>query len=112
MKHSDLSQATNEELLRRVIEAQMRGGYMAWSDLEECNEAGVLRILIDTDGCKAIYNGWWCEDCNGRCPDEDCPFHAPLFVIATYAIVEAWHSGEGNNVRAALETSVSFLPEV
>lgn len=113
---ADVSTATNEELLRKVIEAQFAGGCRVWEymlhfdrglevsfdiareDHVVSTEVHILAILLDTDGCKAAYGS--------RALD-----HRTLYWRKVSAeILDAWHSGAGNDVRKALETAVSFLP--
>jgi len=97
-------QATNEELLRKVIEAQCNGGYKRFSmrtftclredgRLINVRSAAchALEILLDTEGLRATS------------------IAGNLYPVSDQ-ILFAWHSGKGNNLRAALETAVSFLP--
>lgn len=128
---------TNEELLQKILDAQEKGGCTTYQKqlsrpelagwkLRDENADGmfgpsitygyVLRIILDTDGCKAAYGvDGTCEWCG----EVVCPFPAcknrnwdtPRFMFATSSILTSWHSGSGNSVRAALETAVSFLPK-
>jgi len=107
--------ATNEELLRQVIEAQVKGGYTVLKGFMgqvkilhmgsvlagNGEETHILRLLLDTKGCKAAY-GEWSIGLYGKITGK--------WDATSRAILRAWHSGEGNNVRSALETAVSFLP--
>lgn len=111
------SAPSNEELLRTIIEAQVKGGCgyfeTALDSLEKIEDRGycegakchILEILLDTEGCKAAFG--IVED-RYDVPDK-------LSTI-TACITEAWHSqiGEskkGNNVRKALEVAVALLLE-
>jgi len=125
--------ATNEELLRKVIEAQVKGGYTEYEpalafglffseeqqkivchvDFESVGitPMHVLEILLDTQGAKAAYPGY-CGSVGGL-PGEgniSTSDMYPCWKRYTEKIFWAWHSGPGNNVRSALETAVSFLP--
>jgi hypothetical protein len=136
MTSSPSPSAPLKELLRKVIEAQVKGGYekwIIWGDLlrkgnAELDADGLLSayggkclnnaliFLLDTAGAKAAYLGWCCEDCGedgemGVCRgNEEHPWRLELWKEASRKIHWAWHSGPGNNSRAALETAVSFLP--
>ena len=111
--------ATNEELLRQVINAQVRGGCTRWLEMDVDTVilsdgiieptvgpsviiGHILEILLDTKGCKAAY-GEWSIGLYGKITGK--------WDATSRAILRSWHSGEGNNVRAALETAVSFLPQ-
>jgi len=126
MTPSDLSQATNEELLRRVIAAQRDGGCdkferaaksKNWIEDEGINNnyvtdgisiiAHVLEILLDTQGARAAYGD---EGKIGRSVYTG-KGNYPFWEAVSKMILESWHCGEGNNVHAALLTAVSFLPE-
>lgn len=103
---------SNESLLRTIIETQVRGGYDKWSFLPQGGafvegRIHALEIILDTQGCKAAYgeereNVMW-----GIAP----AMNVPRWETAAMKVHWAWHSGEGNNVRAALEIAVSFLPK-
>ncbi len=114
MEQQQTPQVTNQELLRKVIEAQVMGGCEKWDDMfalapdeweifwsEPCP---ILEILLDTDGCKAAFMDEKCKD------GADCENCQRVLAVVCPKIVRAWHSGSGNNVRAALEAAVSFLP--
>ncbi|MDD5026832.1 MAG: hypothetical protein PHH13_05710, partial [Candidatus Peribacteraceae bacterium] len=62
--------------------------------------APILEILFDTAGAKAAYG-------NEIPQDTTTEWYGSI----SSKILDAWHCGEGNNVRAALETAVSFLPQ-
>ena len=134
MRTDKAPRASNEELVRSVIVAQAKGGCRTWEYLlhferpievtsdgtvreDRCvgTEVHLLGILLDTDGAKAAYPGWYCEDCGnggrmGPCPPkEHHPWRLEAWKEATRAIHWSWHFGEGNNVRAALESAASFL---
>lgn len=128
------AEATNEELLRKVIKAQVKGGCKRWfNNLEEYGKLkldvdeygpkigrfsltddgrlgeyewayGIIEILLDTDGCKAAYGEWGGMMANPT-------IKTGKYMAISIAILRAWHSDKGNNVRAALETAVSFLPK-
>lgn len=132
--------ATNEELLRQVIEAQVRGGYEEYKPIlafalffseaqqkivchQDFEDVGitpmhVLEILLDTKGCKAAYgDNLPCSICSlyMNSPEHKDSGHACIsgtWRDVANNILFAWNSGEGNNVRAALETAVSFLPQL
>lgn len=106
---ASIASATNEELLRKVIDAQVRGGYKKWDRVMTMpkgipfifpDKIVVLSILLDTHGCKAVY---------GRTARKD-HMKSNRWKFPATLIIESWHSGEGNNIRAALETAVIFLP--
>lgn len=113
MTPSPTPSATNEELLRKVIEAQVRGGCETWEDILHLaedeyqswwhNDSPILEILLDTQGAKAAY---------GEEPSRyDVEGVTLMFWEAAQShILLGWNTGGGNNVRAALETAVSFLP--
>lgn len=97
----------------------------------------LLEILLDTNGCKSAYGCEMkmygvsfhepgkgpgkATDALPPTKDSDAylgPYvsgadgawlETPNWLVAAQEIHHAWHSGEGNNVRAALETAVSFL---
>lgn len=134
MPPSELTaQATNEELLRQVIEAQVKGGYgrNKWGRELRISSGGslsisrnltsleghILEILLDTDGCKAAYGeGIYCWNCwrkKEECGPEHCIggfYLCSAWQIACHKILASWYDGSGNNVHAALTTAVSFLP--
>ena len=115
-----------------VIEAQVKGGfkkykeaikqvitvtppYASWTVDKKGFSKGlwqklpifILEILLDTKGCKAAYGEERVNQIWGVFP----VLNVPKWEEAVMKIHWAWHSGEGNNVRAALETAVSFLPD-
>lgn len=147
-------EASNEELLRKVIEAQVKGGCNkfamllkgkwcsqeesenqevdtddmwfidtdstyspnvetvkkdTWAECQEF-ECSVLRLLLDTDGLRAAYG----EDTNDGMteikPNATVGFITPSWTYVFHKILDAWHSGKGNNLRAALECAVDLLP--
>jgi hypothetical protein len=125
--HQKISELTSEELLRKIIEAQHKGGCtkiypivleVTENGLAHCktehNHKGaycysslrfhILEILLDTEGCKAAYGEWQSDFLKGG-------LMTGKWESASYALLRAWHSGTGNNLRAALETSVSLLPK-
>lgn len=111
---------SNEELLRKVIEAQVKGGFtkFVWftrivhdgkwkiedDDIVILGKAewGVIEILLDTQGCKAAYG----FDVVSR-----GPVNGERWFMASEHILMSWHSCGGNCLRKALETAVSFLPK-
>lgn len=128
MTPSDKATASNEELLRKVIEAQMNGGCNKWDgmafdtrilrygEIETTAPDGsmighILEILLDTHGCKAAYGEQlYASWPKGTLYPNSDEFQITRWENASNRITDAWHSGEGNNVRAALESAVSFLP--
>lgn len=119
--------SSEKALLERIVKAQVASGYTAWKfileegDYEPVGEDGefcsaddcfhVLGVLLDTRGCKKIYRGYWCDDCNSRCPNSNCPFHEPFWAFSMLEILGGWNCGKGNNTYAALMKAVSLLPK-
>lgn len=133
------NKATNEELLRKVIEAQVKGGWNGCSrfiDEPQFYEMprdwkDILPILFHTEGAKAAYGEEMQFDdpeeldeesgiiMNGQSGDvframigsDMVERRVTIGLHATaHKILNAWLSDQGNNVRAALEAAVSFLP--
>lgn len=129
-----LGSMTNEEILKAIIEAQVKGGYKKYEwhtqsdriaiaqgdgssvyalgdgDIYPKNTANsmphdVLRILLDTEGCKAAYG----EDMIAHDPTVEDHWRRRWFAISC-EIHGAWHSKEGNNWKAAIETAYNLLP--
>lgn len=120
-----------EQMLQAIIQKQVEGGcdkfeckgyckIKPWGGVELQSNgfsgtlSHVLLILLDTEGCKAVYGDtWYCEDCGngkyGRCADSTCPFNLSGTYVAPHKILEAWNSGEGNNYKKAIETAYNLL---
>lgn len=145
MTQHEISSATNEELLRRLIAAQVRGGcdkfengldeaasfvrmdLFGWSQSDSWH---VLEILLDSHGCKAAYGEtrtkmgavvyddeagdrivYGNEEYDSHEYGGGTFFYPPRWKVAHAAIANSWTANGGNNLRVALETAVSFLPE-
>ncbi len=112
---------THEEKLKAIIEAQIEGGYKQWKLILSALDDGIpstfnfllefegkkkrisaslLEILLDTQGLKAVYG-------EGIVDDGNLPIESWLVVAKQIHI--AWHSGEGNNWQAALNTAYELL---
>ena len=122
---------TTEDKLKAIIEAQVKGGYtkykekcMIHGEIFECinddgyvanydyyefQDASVLNILLDTNGCKAAYG----EEKINKVTCEGLPFDIdslPKWWVLSLDILDAWHSKEGNNYIAAIDTAYDLLP--
>jgi len=109
MKDSSSANLSLEEKLKAIITAQCEGGYSVFKEcigrsVEQSTqdymdgfiwtsyESGVsiLQILLDNGAAKALWG-----DLRG---------------YATHRILDAWHSGNGNNWKAAIDTGYDLLP--
>lgn len=115
-----MTDLTHEQMLKTVIEAQVRGGWKRYewtlNSIENNFYGDFLyslddrihilgEILLDTDGAKAAY--------------KDLPMIAfnvkegvmgySAWKIVTFQILVAWHSGEGNNWRSAIDTAFQYI---
>lgn len=110
---------THEDMLKAIIEAQVRGGYDNWKEAiphiedsingdfgmfgDENGFCSVLLTLLDTEGCKAAY---------GEMPSgKDESGFLKGYEVAGALILGSWNSEEGNNWRAAIETAYKLLPK-
>jgi hypothetical protein len=113
---------TNEEMLRAIIAAQVKGGYGMYSpylhndfiisttqhlvahenfEQKDFIPNHILEILLDTEGCKAAYPN----------PNQDWSGQGSNHMHkVSHAILSAWHSGFGNNINAAIKTAFDLLP--
>ncbi len=110
---------THEEKLKAIIEAQVRGGYKEYSYIIErkwgdgpfhwlrgkhftdpngIRYDSILEILLDTQGLKAIF-------------PRACVVGGVNWFIASEKIISAWHSDNGNNWEAAIDTAYDLLPQ-
>jgi len=115
-------------MLKAVIDAQCNGGYTRFRDAQcekiidmssEFSSSGegvtsILRILLDTNGCKAAYGEEGvCKDCGEDYVELSHPCDTcdgiERFGYCSRIIMEAWHSEEGNNWKAAIETAYNLL---
>lgn len=139
---------TLEEMLRAIIEAQVRGGcekylflidgatlgahHIRFSEALEILDTGycacgarsryILEILLDTNGLKAAYGERVAHDFDFSAIDEPCKrcklrhgqwvgdYCTPGYIDISHSILDAWHSGPGNNLQAAIETAYKLLP--
>ena len=103
---------TTEERLKAIIEKHEEGGYMRWSILKErkidrdgrifiephSDESySVLEILQDTKGLKACYG------------EEESSGLVPHYNWVSHEILDAYHSGEGNNYKEAVKCAYELL---
>ena len=125
LKETEEALMSSEDKLKAIIEKQVESGHIRWKSLlkgelangylmieehEEYKMHNVLVILLDTQGCKACCPGFWCEDCNSQCPDNQCPFQEDYWAYSSDQILMAWNSGEGNNWQEAINTAYKLLP--
>ena len=112
-----MTELSPEEKLRRVIEAQVKGGYERWSFISNV-EGGiefvlpatgtVLQIILDTEGCKAAYG----EEEESIYDIDNYATDAPKYYVPCVEILKAWHSGDhGNDWQSALDVAYSLLPD-
>jgi len=101
-----------EAKLKAIIEAQVKGGYKGYEHFAQAKSdligIHVLEILLDTGGCKAAYG----EE-EKFYPLDSTHDHLgqmlPYWLFVARSIHVAWHSGEGNNHKEAINTAFSFL---
>ncbi len=74
----------------------------------------VMQIVLDTEGSKAAYIGWMCEDCGngeyGFCHDDSCSFHIRAWRECGHIILDDWNSDKGNNMYEAVKKAFTLLP--
>lgn len=114
-----LSNMESEDMLKAVIEAQVRDGHFRWellkgfeikegliqfktSPVETIEQYEILPILLDTEGCKAAY---------GEMDREVMPTYCNDWLKVSNAILQNWHSKKGNNWRAAIKIAYDLLPK-
>lgn len=82
---------------------QFSGDELHWYE----DSVGIIQILLDTQGLRAAYGDheepWYnlkdgLESCSNR--------HVNVSIL----IMDAWHSGEGNSWKAAIDTAYELLP--
>ncbi len=109
---------TYEEKLKTIIEDQDNG--RPWLGIGEfqitkggdvirgTHKLGaVLMYLLDTQGLKASYG----DERESRIVGVGIPMNMYKWEYAARDIHWAWHTGEGNNWRAAIDTYFDLLPE-
>ena len=124
---------THEEKLRQIIEAQVKGGCTNWEwwipgdtpDHQDgtlrgeiydigLDKAHLLQILLDTEGLKAAYPGIAGEAklsmVMAYLLQENKKDTMWVWQVASYAIMEDWHKGKGNNWKASIDTAYKLLP--
>lgn len=117
---------TLEEMLRAIIEAQKANGYayfwceddgsgMSHDGTHWCGFS-VLEILLDTDGLKAAYGEELTFKLDvshkpaGQTAEVSFRDELPRWRFVAASIANTWHSGDGNNIQAAIETAYKLLP--
>lgn len=75
----------------------------------------ILEIILDTEGAKAAYGDNASKEqielCDGKFPTIFRTGITPFWKFVMQFILDSWNSNEGNNIKATLETAVSFLPK-
>lgn len=107
---------THEEKLKRVIKAQVKGGYGEYFYITEYDENDdweglwehILNILLDTQGLRAAYGEETAYE-TVRNVNGDIKIMHDNWRLASHQILDAWHSGEGNNYKEAISVAHSLL---
>ena len=109
---------TSEEKLKAIIKAhglaKVEGFELMKLDKEmvflqsktQVIEGPVLRLRLDTQGCKNAYGEDLVEEFDGWANGAKCGRYNDV----TRKILLAWHSEEGNQWKAAIDTAYSLLP--
>lgn len=115
-------------MLKAIIEAQVKGGYVHWELLKEwpiprdaiywkpspveCWERyHILEILLDPSGLASAYPWRCCEDCRGQCPESEVhPFSEMYWEHVAHEILESWLSKNAGDALGAIRTAYELLP--
>jgi len=128
------SAMTHLEKVLAVIDAQAKGGYIAYAPFTDGRKVElnhgmlsddtfdwhILLILLDSSGAKASYGEEAAKETATSTTHTDdglvmvhtsqwSDWSKPMWEWATHKILTAWHSEEGNNYRAAIDTAHSLL---
>ena len=131
-----LNLQSNEELVMRIVNAQIKIGFSDYDYLldiefnvgirgrllrkgDDACVGYILQIILDSEPCESVYGS---EDVCDQCGEASC-WNAESFcehaksagVIKRYiwvqiGIIKKWNSRRLNNFRDALETAVMYLP--